>query len=196
MLAVVALPSWLLTPQMIFTIVFSLILFFVNAGLSLFPSETRAVLKIPIKRIKQSLLAMYEKEIAALELLHDNTYQLVLWGLWSMTSLMKYIGLIIFWTAVLNVALYFIAGRLLVTNILTPFALPIFGSLMGRFAQTSKVIRGLYDYDARTARLKEMIEIIKADLHSKLFPPGLLARPAQPYRHQPNSAPNGSIPRL
>jgi hypothetical protein len=182
MLAVVALPSWLLTPQMIFTIVFSLILFFISSGFSLFPSEARAVLKIPINWIKQSLLAMYEKELAALELLHDNTYQLVLWGLWSMTSLMKYLGLIIFWTAVLNVALYFIAGRLLVTNILTPFALPIFGSLMGRFTQTSKVIRGLYDYDARTARLKELIEIIRVDLHSKTVSAGTASTPGSTAR--------------
>jgi len=157
------LPDWFKKPEVVYTTV----LFLIGIAVSLYPSIFRKGLGLPGKAMRRSLLSLSENELRLLEWLNGNAYALVLWLAWSLVDLLNYLFLLLLLSGFIDIAGYFITGKLLWTSWVTGFISPSLGAIIGRSRRNYLIIKGLYNFDKRTTELKETIQRCRQELGIK-----------------------------
>jgi hypothetical protein len=151
------LPEWFKKPEVIYTTMLAVI----GIAVALYPTHIRRGLRWPRQMMTRgmirSLLKFSKDELAALELLHNNPYNLVLWLAWNLFSLVKWVFWGVVAGAILNFAIYFITKDVWYRSPLSLiWVLP--GVIYGRGGRLSGTLRGLFHFDTTTATLKNTIE--------------------------------------
>jgi hypothetical protein len=151
---------WFTKPE----VIYATVLFLIALLATVYTSATRRLFGLPIKGLKRLALRDFEHELAELKAIHGNSYQFLLWIFWNIF----YTARVIFWIWILSALLTagFIIFKRPLPLIGTLSALPstAFGAIIGRSQKVYHVLTALYDYDRRTARLKEGIAALRVEL--------------------------------
>ena len=149
--------SWFAKPETIYATV----LFALGILVSLFGPELKQFYKASSLKVNEKIILNTSIELARLDRLHNNAYELVLWALWGAVSVAKY-------------SLYLMVALALFTivdvNHLRQFSFPVSlttllaGGFVGRGFHMFETVKALYDYENHTAKLRKRIEEAKKAL--------------------------------
>ena len=150
-------PDWIKSPQIILT----LILFAVSVFVSLYAQEIRQWMKRPGQKVKKWELTWAKQRLAHLKLIHDNSYQLLLYLAWEFAHGLRYtfyvgtfagliyIGLAFWW----KLDMRFIPSVLSV----------VVGGIIGKAIKVYEILTALYRYPSEVAKLEEIINSIEKE---------------------------------
>jgi hypothetical protein len=146
------------------TLLYPTILFVIGLYATLNPSRTKELLGIPGRGLNRAALKYYEQELATLEGLHANSYNLLLWLAWNVLDVMTYV----FWFSIaytlVFVGLFLTFAKMHGTSFGGGFVALASGGVLGRARSMRDTMKSLYDYDKKTEKLKKLIASIKSKL--------------------------------
>src|SRR5216684_37636 len=126
------LPGWFTKPE----VIYSTVLFCIAVAASLWPTPIKRGLSLPGRALsakaRASSLKLYKHDLATLELLHDNSYHLLLWISYNFVDLLKMWVWITVASGLLNLIEFAITHKILWTSFAGGFRSSIFGLLIGR----------------------------------------------------------------
>lgn len=135
-------------------ITFAIVLFAASALISLYSQEIKTFLRTwPTTKMRASVLNDARHQLALLNNLHNNTYQLLLWFIWNIVQVVI--------TALLgNILVFFIFLALEYPKFPTAASLgsSFIGIICGQAWRMKLVLRQLYDYDRSVQMLKKKID--------------------------------------
>jgi hypothetical protein len=159
-------PDWLTKPET----VFAFGLFVVSIIVSLYAAEIRRWFRKPGQKLKEASLEDYRRDLAMLNRLHNNPYQLFLWALWSVLTTIVFVMWIGIAIGVVSLVIYeFRTPKVTQAprgfwSIFITIGGPLSGAFIGRAFGMYKVVMGLYDYENMVQILTKRISSLEQRL--------------------------------
>ena len=142
------LPDWFYQPQTVYTTILAI----GGCLISIYSQDIRVLLTKRWGTVQKLRLTKAVNELALLDSLHQNTYGLLLWVLYQVTSAVLFC-----------VGLYIMLRTIQLAYHTRDWTYAIGGILFGRFVLVTTTIEHLMIYDRKKARLEQRIAKLKAD---------------------------------